>query len=114
MLCGMLSTLSPGTVHTAQSTLSSGAAASVTVTITGGGLAARSIAYYVATNVIGLLFLKKTLEVATAAAARHVQRDFPDAPEAGVSIFAAMLNPAHGESRYVQFGPEYERDSDDS
>jgi hypothetical protein len=110
----MLSTLSPGTVHTAQSTLSSGAAASVTVTITGGGLAARSIAYYVATNVIGLLYLKKTLEVATAAAARHVQRDFPDAPEAGVSIFAAMLNPAHGESHYVQFGPEYERDSDDS
>jgi hypothetical protein len=56
MLYGMLSMLSPSTVHTEQSTLSSGAVAAVTVTITGGGLAAHSIAYYVATNVIGLLF----------------------------------------------------------
>ena len=38
---------------------------------------------------------------ATAAAARNAQRDFPDAPEAGVSILVALLNPAHGEFCYV-------------
>jgi hypothetical protein len=108
----MQSTLSQSTIHTVQSTLSGGATAAVTVTISGGGHAARSIAYYVATNVLGLLFLKRTLEAAATAAARYVQRDFPDAPHACVSIFVALLNPSPSEFRYVQFGPDYAQNSD--
>jgi hypothetical protein len=57
-------------------------------------------------NVIGLLFLKRPLDVVAAAAARDVQTDFPAASGAVVSIFVALLDPARDEFRYLQFGPE--------
>ena len=103
----MQNTLSRSTVHTEQRTFFGGAAAAVTVTVTGGGLAARSIAHYVATNVVGLLCLRQPLQEVAATAARHMQRDFSEAAEASVSIFAALTDPDLNEFRYVQFGPAY-------
>lgn len=104
MLYGMPETRSRSTIHSEQRTFFGGVAAAVTVTVTGGGLAGRSIARYVATNVFGLLCLRQPLEEAAASAARHVQRDFSEAAQASVSIFAALLDPALDELRYVQFG----------
>jgi sigma-B regulation protein RsbU (phosphoserine phosphatase) len=86
--------------------LEDGTVAVVVVDGAGRGKALRPLAYYVATNLLGLLVMQCPLERAASIADRDFRAEFrADAPEF-VTVFAGLLDPDEEHLRYLSAGHE--------
>ena len=86
--------------------LEDGTFAVVVVDVAGRGNAWRPLAYYVATNLLGLLVLHCRLDRAACIADRDFRHEFTDTPAEFVAVFAALLDPDGRRMRYFSAGHE--------
>lgn len=77
----------------------------VVVDVAGRGPDWRPLAYYVATNMLGLLVLRCQLDRTAGIVDRDYQREFTGTP-AQLPVFAALLDPENQRVRYVSAGYE--------
>lgn len=90
--------------YTAYHLRNDGRLALVVVDIAGRGEGFRLPAYFLATNLLGLLTLGTPLERAAILADRDFRAEFPGHVPEFAAVFAGLLDPANGRLRYVAAG----------
>ncbi|MGA2392375.1 MAG: PP2C family protein-serine/threonine phosphatase [Candidatus Lustribacter sp.] len=85
---------------------SDGQLALVVVDMAGHGAGCRLPAYFLGTNLLGLLTLGSPLERAVALADRDFRVEFPGEVPTYASVFAGLIDPYQGRMRYVAAGGE--------
>jgi serine phosphatase RsbU (regulator of sigma subunit) len=86
--------------------LDDGTVAVVIVDVAGRGEALRPLAYYVATNLLGLLVMHFPLERAACIADRDFRDEFKNSAPEFVAAFAGLLDPNEKRLRYLSAGHE--------
>ena len=92
--------------YTAYGLRSNGQLAFVVVDVAGRGAGCRLPAYFLATNLLGMLVLGTPLDRAAKAADRDFRAEFPGHVPEFASVFAGLVDPLTGTMRYVAAGHE--------